>query len=636
MEKTIQLSDLEAELPSMINSGITEPTINLTFEQLSYEIPVEAGPLHVLKDVSGEVQPGEVLAILGPSGGGKTSLLNVLAGRATAGSKVSGSIKFNGEERVKGMKRAIAYVLQDDVLFPNLTVLETLRFTAELRLPGPSSERMKMVNQLLVELNLTHVQNTIIGRPFQRGVSGGERKRTNIANELLTNPKLILLDEPTSGLDSASAYSLMCSLKQLARTHHSTIISSIHQPSSQVYETFDRMMLMVQGRVLYFGHAMHATKHFAAQGYACPATYNPADFLLGVVTKPRALDAKDDGKDEKYDALVAQLANAHAKSDSRPQGTEARLPLMDYGAAFTDEKKWSTSWWHQFMILSIRSSKQQRGETVSWIEIGNILAITTVVAGLWWQTAVDANENRIKDLQGYVFFTSVFWGFWPMFNALTTFPSERSVLVKERASGCYRLSAYFAAKTCSDVPLYTLMPTIYAVITFHCLGLHHGYKDVAATLSNLLVFIVVLLLNVLTAQSFGLFISTAVMDFKTAMVTAQTTMLTFMLAGGFYLDSRNIPDVLSFIPAVSFVTYSYPALMINTFRETPLSFACVQQAGAVSSTFSECPVTGPTVLSAYGIEGSVGEKVAVLLAMMVSFRAGAYLFLRYRWQSKGM
>ena len=95
-----------------------------------------------------------------------------------------------------------------------------------------------------------------------------------------------------------------------------------------------------------------------------------------------------------------------------------------------------------------------------------------VVAGLWWQTAVDANENRIKDVQGYIFFSSVFWGFWPMFNALTTFPSERSVLVKERASGCYRLSAYFCAKSLSDVPLYTMMPTVYALVTFHCLGLH--------------------------------------------------------------------------------------------------------------------------------------------------------------------
>ena len=122
--------------------------------------------LHELKGVSGEVKPGEVLAILGPSGGGKTSILNILSGRPAAGSKVSGSITFNGNARVKGMKRSIPYVLQDDLMFANLTVLEALRFTAELRLPGPSSSRMQVVEKLMTELNLKHVENTIIGPAF--------------------------------------------------------------------------------------------------------------------------------------------------------------------------------------------------------------------------------------------------------------------------------------------------------------------------------------------------------------------------------------------------------------------------------------------------------------------------------------
>jgi ABC-type multidrug transport system ATPase subunit len=174
------------------------------------------------------------------------------------------------------MKRSIAYVLQDDLMFPNLTVLETLRFTSELRLPGPSSSRIQAVENLISELNLKHVENTIIGQPFQRGISGGERKRTNIANELLTSPRLVLLDEPTSGLDSSSALKLMNTLRRMARKNQSTIVTSIHQPSSHVYQTFSRVMLVAGGHVLYFGDGSAAVAHFASVGLPCPVSFNPA------------------------------------------------------------------------------------------------------------------------------------------------------------------------------------------------------------------------------------------------------------------------------------------------------------------------------------------------------------------------
>ncbi|PKY40513.1 ABC transporter-like protein, partial [Rhizophagus irregularis] len=173
---------------------------------------------------------------MGPSGCGKTTLLNLLGDRV--GSKgVQGTITLNGHKITKNSKRFVAYCTQDDIFFPHLTVKETLSYTARLRLPREMSRRdkLKQVENTMALLNLTKCANTIIGDHRTRGVSGGERKRANIASELLTDPSVILLDEPTSGLDSSLALELTKILKEFAVKQRKTIIMVIHQPSSQVF-----------------------------------------------------------------------------------------------------------------------------------------------------------------------------------------------------------------------------------------------------------------------------------------------------------------------------------------------------------------------------------------------------------------
>lgn len=664
MANPLPLSKLDVALsvkPEQPNQQ--QDTIALSFTNLSYEVVAtntgktkKGERLQVLSGVSGMVAPGELLAILGPSGGGKTSLLNLLAGREAPHSRVGGSIAYNGRKREKGMKRRIAFVLQDDVMFASLTVFETLQYTAELRLPGPSSARMQVVEQLMSDLHLTGVKDTVVGQPFNRGISGGERKRLNIANELLVDPKLVLLDEPTSGLDSSSALHLLRVLGRLSKTRRSTIVSSIHQPSSQVYEKFSRVMLLAGGRVCYFGMAGKAVEYFSALGHECAVHYNPADFMLGLVSQHEGEGTSDDDASLRPNkaTLAEELADAYAKHQTNivvgSNNTSSEISNdSSYGSTNTSgddanddndgsssSPKWASSWWHQFQTLCKRSAKQQRGQTVGQWECINVVVITSVAAGLWWRTGVESNTAKITDLQGYLFFTSVFWGFWPMFNSLTTFPAERAVMAKERASGSYRLSAYFCAKSVADVPLYMALPMFYALITYHCLGLHEGFDSTTQAFGNLLVFLTVLLLNVLCAQSMGLLISTAVMDVKKAMVVAGCAMLSFMLAGGFYLDARNIPVALQWIPAIGFTTYTYPALMLNVFADNPTrSFSCSPAATSVTATateqtWPECPVTGPTVLRSYGIDGSVASKAGVLIGMTLAFRISSYLFLRFR------
>jgi len=165
-----------------------------------------------------------------------------------------------------------------------MTVRECLEFAAKLKLPGDLPSKIGRVNQLIHDLKLTKCAGTRIGGPLVKGVSGGERKRTSIGVELITDPKLIFLDEPTTGLDSFTATSVMEILGDLARKDGRTVVSTIHQPNSDIYEMFDRLMLLARGKIIYFNEARLAVDYFTSKGEPCPELSNPADFFMSMMS----------------------------------------------------------------------------------------------------------------------------------------------------------------------------------------------------------------------------------------------------------------------------------------------------------------------------------------------------------------
>ena len=234
----------------------------------------------VLNGVSGIARSGELLAMLGPSGSGKTTLLTALAGRLPG--KVSGNITYNGQPFSSSIKRKTGFVTQDDVLYPHLTVLETLTYAALLRLPKKltRAEKIEQAELIIVELGLTRCRNSVVGGPLLRGISGGERKRVSIGQEMLVNPSLLLLDEPTSGLDSTTAQRIVATLRGLAHGGR-TVITTIHQPSSRLYRMFDKLVVLSEGCPIYSGNADNVMEYFGSIGYLPGfSLVNPADFLL--------------------------------------------------------------------------------------------------------------------------------------------------------------------------------------------------------------------------------------------------------------------------------------------------------------------------------------------------------------------
>jgi ABC-type multidrug transport system ATPase subunit/ABC-type multidrug transport system permease subunit len=234
---------------------------NLTLEARSLAIDVPG--LRLLDKISLTINPSEFTGLMGPSGAGKTTLMKAMNGYTPPS---NGNILLNGEDlyrKYNQFRGQIGYVPQDDIIHSDLTVAEALYFTARLRLPSDfrDSEIHNRIKKVLVDLDIEHTQNVLIGSPQKKGISGGQRKRVNLAMELLTDPSLLFLDEPTSGLSSEDALSVMKVLRNLADSGK-TILLTIHQPSLEIFQLLDNLVVVSRdhesrqpGRMAYYGPA---------------------------------------------------------------------------------------------------------------------------------------------------------------------------------------------------------------------------------------------------------------------------------------------------------------------------------------------------------------------------------------------
>ncbi|CAL1408345.1 unnamed protein product [Linum trigynum] len=577
----------------------------------------------ILNGVTGTVRPGELLAMLGPSGSGKTTLLTALAGRLPG--KISGgTITYNASPFSSSMKRRTGFVTQDDVLYPHLTVLETLTYAALLRLPKTLTreEKAAQAEAVAAELGLDRCRDTMVGR-----VSGGERKRVSIGQEMLVNPSLLLLDEPTSGLDSTTAQRIMWALKAQARGGR-TVVTTIHQPSSRMYGMFDKVVVLCDGWSIYSGRADRVAEYFGSVGFG-PGFGNPADFLLdlanGIVP-----DAKQDDSSEfhhmppdhhedqnkiKQSLVSSYRKNLYPALKSETRSTSQDSALFPASGAPSprtraDEYQWTATWLQQFQVLFRRGLQERKHESYSGLRIFQVMSVSLLSGLLWWHS----DTSHIQDQVGLLFFFSIFWGFFPMFNAIFTFPQERPMLVKERSSGMYRLSSYYFARMAGDLPMELVLPTLFVAVTYWMGGLKPSLLAFVLTLF-------VILLNVLVSQGLGLAIGAIVMEVKQATVLSSVMMLVFLLAGGYYI--QHIPPFVSWIKYVSFSHYCYK-LMVRVQYSADEVYECEPGAGRY------CRVMEFDAIRCLELGDHVWWDVAALGVMLVGYRVLAYVALRMR------
>lgn len=602
--------------------------VTLKFEEVVYKVKI--GPKSscwidggsgrektILNGITGWVCPGEILAMLGPSGSGKTTLLTALGGRLTG--KLSGKITYNGQPFSGPMKRRTGFVAQDDVLYPHLTVIETLVFTALLRLPNTltQAEKREQAEHVVAELGLGRCQNSMIGGPLFRGISGGEKKRVSIGQEMLVNPSLLLLDEPTSGLDSTTAQRIIATVKRLARGGR-TVITTVHQPSSRLYHMFDKVILLSEGYPIYYGPASTALDYFSSIGFSTHVTVNPADLLLDLahgiapdsMHNTEQVDFQEGIEQDHKTVKEALIASYDNNIATRLKAELCSLDVNSYNyareapASSWKTEQWSTSWWQQFKVLLRRGLKERRYEAFNRLRIFQVVSVAVLAGLMWWHSPI----SHIQDRVALLFFFSVFWGFFPLYNAVFTFPQERSMLIKERSSGMYRLSSYFLARTAGDLPMELALPTIFVIIIYWMGGLKPD--PTSFTLSLLVV-----LYSVLVSQSLGLAFGAILMDVKQATTLASVTTLVFLMAGGYYI--QQIPPFIVWFKYLSFSFYCYKLLLGVQFTEDDY-YEC--------NNGSLCRVVDFPAVKSVGLE-HMWMDVCVMTLMLIGYRLIAYMAL---------
>ncbi|CAN8239439.1 unnamed protein product [Cochlearia groenlandica] len=578
----------------------------------------------ILSGVTGMVSPGEFMAVLGPSGSGKSTLLNAVAGRLH-GSNLTGKILANGAKPTKQTTKRTGFVAQDDLLYPHLTVRETLVFVALLRLPRnlTRDEKIKSAESAIKELGLEKCENTVVGNSFIRGISGGERKRVSIAHELLMNPSLLFLDEPTSGLDATAALRLVQNLAGLARGKGKTVVTSIHQPSSRVFQMFDTVLLLSEGKCLFFGKGRDAVDYFDSVGFSPPFPMNPADFLLDLANGVSQIDGDTERETPNvkqtlvaaYDTLLAPSVKMCIEASPSPQTNAGFVKTREIGRGKTS---CIATWFSQLCILLHRLLKERRHESFDALRVFQVVAASLLCSLMWWHS----DYRDVHDRLGLLFFISIFWGVLPSFNAVFTFPQEREIFTRERASGMYTLSSYFMAHVLGSLTMELVLPAAFLTLTYWMVGLRPGLVPFILTLS-------VLLLYVLASQGLGLALGAVIMDAKKASTVVTVTMLAFVLTGGYYVN--KVPSGMVWMKYVSTTFYCYRLLIAVQYgnkEEILKMFGCEpkrkSQGAAVATTAAGCRFMEEEVI------GDIGTwtSVSVLFLMFVGYRVLAYLALR--------
>ncbi|KAJ8781771.1 hypothetical protein J1605_010755 [Eschrichtius robustus] len=444
----------------------------LSFHNICYRVKVKSGFLLCRKTVEKEILKN-------------VKLLDVLAARKDPRG-LSGDVLINGQPRPANFKCNSGYVVQDDVVMGTLTVRENLQFSAALRLPTTMTnhEKNERINMVIQELGLDKVADSKVGTQFIRGVSGGERKRTSIAMELITDPSILFLDEPTTGLDSSTANAVLLLLKRMSKQGR-TIIFSIHQPRYSIFKLFDSLTLLASGRLMFHGPAQEALGYFASTGYHCEPYNNPADFFLDVINGDSCAvvlnredtdgEAKETEEPSKTDTpLIGKLTEFYANSSFFKE-TKVELEQLSGGQkkkkiSVYKEITYATSFCHQLRWISRRSFKNLLGNpqaSVAQIIVTIILGL--VIGAIFYDLKND--PAGIQNRAGVLFFLTTNQCFSSV-SAVELLVVEKKLFIHEYISGYYRVSSYFFGKLLSDLLPMRLLPSIiFTSITYFLLGL---------------------------------------------------------------------------------------------------------------------------------------------------------------------
>ncbi|GAB2293500.1 transcription factor [Dionaea muscipula] len=473
-------STLDAKIALRRGMVLPFPALSMSFDSVSYyvDMPPEMKEQGVTKDrlqllcaVTAAFRPGVLTALMGVSGAGKTTLMDVLAGRKTGG-YIEGDIRISGfPKKQDTFARVSGYCEQSDIHSPQVTVRESLIYSAFLRLPRDTTEEEKMmfVDEVMDLVELDNVKDAIVGLPGVTGLSTEQRKRLTIAVELVANPSIIFMDEPTSGLDARAAAIVMRTVRNTVDTGR-TVVCTIHQPSIDIFEAFDELLLMKRGgQVIYCGPLGRNSQKVIEYFEAIPGVpkikerCNPATWMLEVSSVAAEVH------------LGIDFAEHYKSSSLHQQTVELVMQLSIPPPEAKDlyfPTQYPESVWGQFRTCLLKQWWiYWRSPDYNIVRYFFALATAVIVGAIFWKfgTKRDSAED-LTVAMGVLYLTVLFVGFCNCSTVQPIVAIERTVFYRERASGMYSAFPYAMAQVVVEIPFVFVQAVYYSLILYAMLS----------------------------------------------------------------------------------------------------------------------------------------------------------------------
>ncbi|XP_023759511.1 ABC transporter G family member 35 isoform X1 [Lactuca sativa] len=516
----------------------------MSFDNVNYfvDMPVEMREqgvtedrLHLLSDVTGAFRPGVLTALMGVSGAGKTTLMDVLAGRKTGG-YIEGDTRISGFPKVQEtFARISGYCEQTDIHSPTITVHESLIYSAFLRLPKEISkeDKMSFVREVMELVELDNIKNAMVGLPGVSGLSTEQRKRLTIAVELVANPSIIFMDEPTSGLDARAAAIVMRAVRNTVDTGR-TVVCTIHQPSIDIFESFDELLLLKRGgKVIYAGplgrHSQSIIDYFQeVPGVPkIPEKYNPATWMLEVSSAAAEMRLGVDFAEIYSSSALQQRNKDLVKELSVPPPGAVDLHF---------ETQYSQNIWGQFTSCLWKMWwSYWRNPDYNLVRFFFTLLCALMVGTVFWKigkkTSSSTDLNRtIGAMYAAVFFVGVN-------NSQTVQPvvaTERTVFYRERAAGMYSSLPYAMAQVFVEIPYVFLQTTYYTLIVYAMVSFEW-------TAAKFFWLFFINFFSFLYFTYYGMMTVSITPNEQIAAISAAGFYLLFNIFSGFYIPQPKIP-----------------------------------------------------------------------------------------------
>ncbi|KAL8278573.1 hypothetical protein RQP46_009065 [Phenoliferia psychrophenolica] len=574
---------------------------------------LKAGERYLIRDFSGLINAGEMMLVVGRPGSGCTTFLKTLAGLTGGYAGVDGEIKYGsmtaGPE-TRPYKSQIMFAGEEDDHYPSLSVNHTLDFALGNNIPahgfrpeGPDGKELsdeeyvsKAKAELLKVLELSHVAGTKVGDAYVRGVSGGQKKRVTIAEALASRSAVQCWDNATRGLDANTALAYAQVMRDLANVSKTSIAISLYQAGNRIYDCFDKVTVIAEGELLYYGPRSEAQSYFEGLGFEYSPGANVADYLTGVtVVSERKIRQGMEGQiprtmlefTERYRSseiaqrmqqeLDAHLANT-AELEAETKALQTVVQNEKEPGAFKSYPQ-RMNFASQVKVALKREYRQRWGDqSTLWIQQATSIIAAFIIGSLFY--AIPLTTNGLFTRGGVLFISILVPTLISMAETTAAFQG-RSVLAKHKAYSMYRASSIVIARTVADFPIFFLQLTAYTLVIYFLAGLR---LDAGA----FFIYYLIIYTNTLATTALFRLIGSMFGAFNAASAVSGTLVSVVVMYSGYIIQTPQMHPWFSWLRWLDPIYYSLEALMSNEFET--LVFDCV--AGGELVPFGPGYVTG--------------------------------------------